>query len=104
MSQKAIQQVTLKEQNHAQNRANAQVQAKALVAQAQQQGQVLLQEVEARCAAQAKDQLTQVEAQSQAKGQDMTAAMNGQVQAMEVAAQGRMSQAVDFVVKKVVTP
>lgn len=103
MSLEAIKQVTQAEADARQRQADAAVQAKKLVADAERAGKEVLVKARAEGAAKAKELMLQAEQRSAERTAQAAAQAEEECRALRSAAQGRLEEAAALIVRRVVS-
>ena len=102
MSFQDIKKVTETEQNTWAKKAEAQAEAKQIVAGAQKAGVALVEEARAKADEQIRELMAQAEELAGQQSKETLAANDAACQAMRRQAQGRLDQAADLIVRRVV--
>lgn len=102
MSLEAIEKISQVEQENRERRAAADAQAKQMVADAQRDGQALIQKTRADAAEQGKELLHQAEKRAEERSAQISAAANAEGNALRAAAAQHLEEAAEFIVGRVV--
>lgn len=102
MSLEAIEKISQVEQENRERRAAADAQAKQLVADAQRDGQALIQKTRADAAEKGKEMLRQAEENAAQRAAEISAAANAEGDALRTAAAQHLEEAAEFIVGRVV--
>lgn len=102
MSFQDIQKVTETEENLRQKKAEAQVEAKQIIAAAQRSGIAMKEEARANAEMQVRSLLAEAEVLAQQQSKETLAANDAACQTMRARAEERLEQAADLIVRRVV--
>lgn len=102
MSFQDIQKVTETEQSVRAKKAEAQTEAKQIIAEAHRSGAAMVEEARAEAEAEVKTIMTEAEELAAKQSKETIAANNAACQAMRVQAEERLKQAADLIVRRVV--
>lgn len=102
MSFQDIQKVTETEESLRRKKAEAQAEAKQIIAAAQRSGNAVTEEARAKAEAQVRSLLAEAEVLAQQQSQATLAANDAACQAMRARAEERLEQAADLIVRRVV--
>lgn len=102
MSLEIIRQVTQVETDNRERKTAAEAEAKQMIADAQQAGLALLQQVRGAAAERGKELLKQAETQAAARSAEIDRAAKAEGDALRQAAAERLETAADFIVGRVV--
>lgn len=102
MSLEAIEKINQVEKENQERRAAADAQAKQLVADAQRDGQALIQKTRTDAAEKGKEMLRQAEVRAQERSAQISAEANAQGDALRAEAAKHLEEAAEFIVGRVV--
>lgn len=102
MSLEAIEKINQVEKENQERRAAADAQAKQLVADAQRDGQALIQKTRTDAAEKGKEMLRQAEARAQERSAQISAEASAQGDALRAEAAKHLEEAAEFIVGRVV--
>lgn len=102
MSLEAIEKISQVEQENRERRVAADAQAKQMVADAQRDGQALIQKTRTDAAEQGKELLRQAEKRAEERSAQISAAATAEGDALRTAAAQHLEEAAEFIVGRVV--